>query len=152
MPFEVDTGCAIATAGLLRESGGRGLPLMPIARLASRKGSCPAVVNDGIVLFLSVLPLILVMMLWAGFRASPPARSLPQGDQAAGRPAPAWTAGASERAPLRNARPAPAPSSLARSGSHFGKAKYEARHVTERKPGRSSPPWGPAPRPPDLRG
>jgi len=116
----------------------------------------PASVNEAVLLFVSVLLILLILMLYAAIRQPPPARNAPESDQLAQPSLPSPPRAAIRRA----AAPADAPSGLAAlvgSTGQFGKGRYEGRHDGGSKLARNivqtlnSPPWGPAPRPPDLR-
>lgn len=114
-----------------------------------------ALVNDIILWFLLLLVVLLILMLAAAIRVPPVTHSLAEGDQPA----------AAEPTPLANgraaARPTGAQAAVASGlslvvGGQSGKTKYEPKHDGGPRFTRgmvrtaSSPPWGPAPRPPDL--
>jgi hypothetical protein len=113
----------------------------------------PALISDGILVFLSFLVLLLAMMLYAVIRLPSGAYSVPVPDDQAGSAVPARPVAVR----LTAARPAhPLGSAIGQPG----RTKYAARHVAGPEPGRATirastvsgtPPWGPAPRPPSPR-
>lgn len=116
----------------------------------------PASVNEAVLLFVSVLLVLLILMLYAAIRQPPPARNAPEGDQPA-QPSLPSTARAAVRRPAAPADARSGRASLVGSTAQFGRTRYEGRHDGGSKLARNivqtlnSPPWGPAPRPPDVR-
>jgi hypothetical protein len=127
----------------------------------------PALISDGILIFLSLLVLLLATMLYAVMRMPSRAYSVPVPEDQSGTVVPARPAAVR----LTPARPAPVPGGPARppvsvrqpagsAGGTSGRTKYAARHVAGPEPDRATigastvsgtPPWDPAPRPPSQR-
>src|SRR5215475_12478764 len=114
--------------------------------------------NDAILWFLSLLVLLLAMMLTSVLRLPPPTRSQPDGDQSA-------TEQAAPPSVMAAGTPPAGVWASAASGVSYpaaqarlsGRTKYVPKHDRGSALARtrvrtvSDPPWGPAPRPPDVR-
>ena len=125
--------------------------------LASAPGERAALANDSLVGFLAFLALLLVLALIAIVRLEPPERQ-PAAEDAAPAAGPAFRAPVLPP-PALGQRPAAAVPLPVRTPGQSDQRGYAARHapgtapdqrIAERPRVSGGPPWGPAPRPPDV--